>query len=107
MGLTPANVPDIVQGMGRTLICYACGSGQEPFARAFLKAGYKAYIAPSGEGVYGNAGALFVIGFFYHLLTTTRLNDKPTCHTEEGAVALAAEFDANTPRGTRPFHYYS
>ena len=107
VSLTPANIPDIVRGMGRTLICYACGSGREPFARAFLEAGYKAYIAPIGSGVYGNAAVLFVLGLFYHLLTASRLDDEPTCHTDHEAVSLAAEFDANTPRGTRPFRYYS
>ncbi len=107
LGLTPANIPDMAQGMGRTLICYACGSGREPFAQAFLKAGYKAYIAPRGDGVYGNAGVLFIIGLFYHLMTATRIGDEPTCHTDQEAVALAAALDANTPRGTCAFHYYS
>lgn len=92
--------------MGRTLNCLACGSGQESFAQAFFQAGYKAYIAPRGDGAYANAGVLFVLGFFYHLLTAARLGDNPTNYTNQEAVALAATIDADYTRGTRAFHYH-
>jgi len=107
LDLTPANIPDYVKGMGRTLVCVACGAGQESFAQAFLKAGYKGYIAPQGNYINANAAMLFVIAFFYHLLTESRIEDEPTHHTDQEAVALASALDADYPRGTRTFHYYS
>ncbi len=106
-GLTPANIPAIVGGNGRTLICYACGAGGEAFAQAFLNAGCRAYIAAGGRGAYANAAVLFVIGFFYHLVTATRIDDEPTSHTDAEAVLLASAMDADYPRGTRAFHYFS
>ena len=105
--LTPASIPDYVKGLGRTLICVACGAGQEAFAQAFLKAGYKGYIAPQGDYINANAAMVFVIAFFYHLLTESRIEDEPTNHTDQQAVALASALDADYPRGTRTFHYYS
>lgn len=107
LGLTPANIPDSVKGMGRTLVCVGCGAGQEPFAPAFLKAGYKGYIAPQGDYINANAAMMFVIGFFYHLLTESRIEDEPNHYTDQEAVALASALDGDYPRGTRIFHYYS
>lgn len=107
LDLTPTNIPEYVKGMGRTLVCVACGAGQEPFAQAFLKAGYKGYIAPQGNYINANAAMVFVIAFFYHLLTESRIEDEPTSHTDQEAVALASALDADYPRGTRIFHYYS
>lgn len=104
--LTPANIPEYVNGKGRTLICLSCGGGQEAFAEAFFKAGFAGYIASQGDGIYANAAILFVIGFFYHLLTESRIGDAPTHHTDREAVALASALDADYPRGTRTFHYY-
>ena len=106
LGLTPANIPEYVKGMGRTLVCVACGAGQEPFAQAFLKAGYTGYIAPQGNYINANAAMVFVVAFFYHLLTESRIEDEPTRYTDQEAVALAAALDADYPRGTRVFHYY-
>lgn len=105
--LTPANIPEYVNGKGRTLICLSCGAGQEAFAEAFLKAGFAGYIASQGDGSYANAAILFVIAFFYHLLTESRIDDAPTYYTDREAVALASALDADYPRGTRTFHYYS
>ncbi len=108
VGLTPANIPDLVRGMGRTLICLGCGAGRESFAQAFLKAGYRAYIAPEGNYVNANAAMLFVIGFFYHLLTEGRLEDRRVGLTDQDSVTLASVLDADYhPCGTRAFHYYS
>jgi len=104
LDLTPANIPEYVKGMGRTLVCLACGAGQESFAQAFLKAGYKGYIAPQGNYINANAAMLFVIAFFYHLLTESRIEDEPTRYTDQEAVALASALDADYPRGTRIFH---
>ena len=106
ISLTPANIPDYFSGNGRTLISIACGSGQEVFAQAFLQAGFKAYIAPR-PAAHINSIILFVIGFFYHLLAATRLEDEPLHHTHQEAVALAAQADADYTQGTRAFHYYS
>lgn len=107
INLTPANIPDYFVGNGRTIICIACGSGQDQFAQAFLEAGYKAYIAPQGGGVHVNSAVLFIIGFFYHLMAATRLDDQPFQHTDLEAVALAAQADADFAQGTRTFHLYS
>ncbi len=106
LGLTPANIPDCVQGMGRTLICVGCGAGQEEFAQAFLKAGFKGYIAPQADYINANAAMMFVISFFYHLLAESRIEDAPVKYTDQEAVALASALDANYPRGTRIFRYY-
>ena len=107
VSLTPANIPEYVNGKGRTLICLSCGAGQETFAEAFLKAGFAGYIASQGNYIYANAAMLFVITFFYHLLTESRIDDAPTYYTDREAVALASALDADYPRGTRTFHYYS
>jgi len=106
VGLTPANIPDCVQGMGRTLICIGCGAGQEELAQAFLKAGFKGYIAPQANYINANAGMMFVISFFYHLLAESRIEDAPVKYTDQEAVALASVLDADFPRGTRLFSYY-
>ena len=104
--LTPENIPDYVRGKGRVLICGACSAGTETLAQAFFTAGYKAYIA-SGAAVYGLAGILFEIGFFYHLMSVTRIDQALTNCTEQEAVMLAARMDAKDPRGTLPFRYFS
>ena len=105
--LTPANIPDHFRGQGRTLICIGCGSGQEAFAQAFLRAGFRAYIAPRGSGTHTNATLLFIAGFFYHLLAATRVYDEPLPHTDQEAVLLAAQADPEYTRGTRTYHFYS
>lgn len=107
INLTPANISDYFSGNGRTLLSIACGSGKELLAKAFLQADFKAYIAPGGAGVHTNSTILFVIGFFYHLLAATRLEDEPLHHTHQEAVSLAAQSDADYTQGTRAFHYYS
>ena len=104
-GLTPANIPQCVQGKGRTIISIACGSGQEDFAQAFLAAGCHAYIAPQGDYVDSNASVLFVAGFFYHLLAEAR-GSQPKTYTIEEAVQRAAAMDADCTQGTRLFRYY-
>ncbi len=105
--LTPTSIPEIVSGKGRTLICLGCGAGQEPFGQAFLTAGFKDYIAPQGDYINANAAMIFVIAFFYHLLTESRIDDEPTAHTNQEAVALASALDGDYPRGTQMFRYYS
>ena len=105
--MTPANIPEYVNGKGSTLICLSCGAGQEAFAEAFLKAGFAGYIAAEGNDIYANAAMLCVIAFSYHLLTARRLDDAPTYYTDREAAALASALDADYPRGTRTFHYYS
>ena len=107
VGLTPTSIPVYLSGGGRTLICIACGSGQDSFAHAFVKAGYKAYIAPRGGGVHINAAVLFIVGFFYHLMAANRLDDEPLQHTDQEAAVLASQADVNYTHGTLAFHYYS
>jgi hypothetical protein len=104
--LTADNIPDHVRGRGRTLLCVACAAGQETLAQAFFMAGYRAYIA-SSQSVLGWAGILFVIGFFYHLITANRIDDAPTSYTDAEAVSLASRMDAQCARGTLPFRYFT
>lgn len=107
VNLTPANIPEYVNGKGRTLICLSCGAGQEAFAEAFFKAGFTGYIAAQGNYISANAAMLFVIAFFYHLLTESRIDDEPTHYTDQEAVTRASALDIDYPRGTQVFHYYS
>ncbi len=69
--LTPANIPQYVKLKDRTVIALGCGNGREPLAKAFLKAGCRAY-AGAIKPVDQDSTALFAIAFFYHLLTHDR-----------------------------------
>lgn len=102
--LTPANIPNIVNLKGRTVISLGCGAGRRPFADAFLKSGCKAYIAADGE-VNNDAYFLFPVAFFYHLLSP----EHPAageCSDRE-AVERAASMDKLCKEGTHVFRYYT
>jgi hypothetical protein len=101
--LTPANVPDYVSLAGRTILSGGCSSGREPLARAFLESGCRAYIGPA-EDVDQDAGALFSIGFFYHLLSRDR--DPEVGCTDREAAERASRFDTHARSGTHLFRYY-
>lgn len=103
--LTPEDIPEYVENPKGTLICTACGSGDQAWANSFLDVGYKAYIAPAGNYVDGNSGILFVTSFFYHLMMPTR---DYTNHvfTPQQAVEAASRADAHYKYGTRLFQYF-
>lgn len=101
--LTPADIRALVKLPGRTVISMGCMSGREPIAKAFLDTGCKAYIAPV-RPVDQDSDALFVIGFFYHLLSQER--DPSMACTEEEAVRRAASIDMDFKEGTHVFRYY-
>lgn len=103
--LTPANIPQYIKDAQGTFISLACGSGREPFAKAFLESGYKSYIAPVLRSYNGDAAVLFTIGLFYHLLASDRDFDKRT-YTDKEAVERAAALDSDFELGTRVFRYY-
>jgi hypothetical protein len=101
--LTPADIRALVKLPGRTVISMGCMSGREPIAKAFLDSGCKAYIAPI-TAVDQDADALFVIGFFYHLLFEER--DARLSCTEQQAVVRAASIDTDFKEGTHVFRYW-
>jgi hypothetical protein len=72
-------------------------------ARAFVASGCRAYIGPI-EDVDQDAGAVFTLGFVYHLLSRDR-DPKIGC-TDREAVERASRFDTNARAGTHLFRYY-
>jgi len=101
--LTPSNVPHYVSLAGRTVVSGGCSSGREPLARAFLESGCRAYLGPIDD-VDQDAGALFIIGFFYHLLSRDR--DSEVHCTDREAAERASRFDSLARSGTHLFRYY-
>lgn len=104
--LTPENIPQYVQGSGRTFLSIACGSGHEDFAAAFLKAGCDAFIAPQGASVDSNAAVLFTAGFFYFLMAEVRDSGRIS-YSDTEAVQRASAIDPDYTYGTRPFCCYT
>jgi len=103
LALTPGNIPELVKLPRRKVLALGCGSGREPFARAFLASGCSAYIGPVAP-VDQDATALFAIALFYHLLREDR--DSVPCDDRE-AVALAAAVDTLSKEGTHVFRHYA
>lgn len=102
--LNPSNVQDLVKLEGKTVITLGCRTGTAALANAFLNSGCKAYIGPDGE-VNGEAVVMFTIGFFYHLLSSTRPK-AGSCNAEE-AVKRAGITDTYSSEGTHVFRYYT
>lgn len=100
--LTPSNISQYVKNPKGILICV--GSG-EVWAKAFLEAGYKGYIAPSQEDLAWNSYILFVTGFFYYLLAHS-LDYTDRIFTLQESVAEAALMDKHYEFGTKLFRYY-
>lgn len=69
-----AEVGQVAQLPGRTVVSLGCGTGTEPLATAFLKSGCEAYVAPTG-GVEANAAMLFAIHLFYFLAAKQSLSE--------------------------------
>ena len=62
--LTPDNINRYFQLNCREVICTACNSGTQEYARAFYEAGATDYVAPEGYP-YGKATLLFLLNFIY------------------------------------------
>jgi hypothetical protein len=101
--LTPSNVSQYVKNPKGTLICGATSG--EHWAEAFLKIGYKAYIAPTQPDLACNSYTLFLIGFFYHLLMHTLDYTEQKFTPQESAIA-ASLIDRHYEYGTKLFKYY-
>ena len=74
--LTPAKIAEYVQNRDGTLLSTACGSGREPLAEAFLKSGYRSYIAPvhpdDPEEIYVDLDSSLVFFTKFFLLSDGR-----------------------------------
>lgn len=101
--LTPTNIPQVVVWPGKKVLFCGCGSGRRLFAQAFLQAGCESYIGCVGE-VDSDAGIMFVLSYFYHLLSEDR-GDTPV--SDRQAFQRAAAFDAQSASGTSRFRYFA
>lgn len=104
--LTPENVPELVKLPGRTVIAMGCTYGREELAKAFIDTGCRAYIASGADGTHidQDSNILFVIAFFYHLLSSSR--DPHAIRTDKQAVEKAAVIDTEFKEGTHLYRYY-
>jgi hypothetical protein len=102
--LTPDNIAEYVKNSGGTFMTTACESGSEEFAKAFLDAGYQAFIAPE-VAVDIISSVMFICGFFCNMLAHERDIHKAT-YTEGEAVERAAAIQP-FPDGTAAFRYFS
>ena len=102
--LMPETIGEYVKNPSGTFITTACESGREAFAKAFLAAGYRAFIAPE-VAVDVTSAALFICGFFCNMLAHERDIHKET-YTEREAVERAAAIQP-FPDGTAAFRYFS
>ena len=101
--LTPDNIGEYVKNAGGMFITTACDSGCEEFAKAFLDAGYRAFIAPC-VAVDLSSAVMFICGFFCNTLAHDRDIHKAT-YTEREAVERAAAIKP-FPDGTAAFRYF-
>ena len=104
--LTPTNIAEHVQNRDGTLISIACGSGRAPLADAFLKSGYRSYIAPTETFSNTDSALVFVVNLFYHLMAEDR-DYATTTYTEQEAVEKAAQLDPDFIYGTKLFRCYT
>ncbi|SDC90843.1 hypothetical protein SAMN05421663_10551 [Terribacillus halophilus] len=75
----------VVEGLN--VIGCGCTLGKDSLAKAFLKKGCKAYIAPD-DYIDGNANLMFVLTFFYELISNRR--------SQEDAFQIARSIDSET-----------
>ncbi len=64
--LSAAELAHDVNLAGKRIVSLGCETGTEALARAFLRGGCEAYVAPT-DGVEANAAMLFAIHLFYFL----------------------------------------
>ena len=102
---TPSWVAAHVRHGQGTLVSLACGSGREPLARAFLEAGYTAYVGPTEPYIDYDSSLVFAINWF-HLLLSEDWDYGPGAHTEREALTAASAVDGDWPYGTRAFALY-
>ena len=111
--LTPAKISEYVQSREGALLSTACGSGREPIAEAFLKSGYRAYIAPvhpdEPEEIYVDldSSLVFFTSFFYYLMDGVDRDYSTTVYTEQEAAEKAAQLDPHFRFGTKIFRRYT
>ena len=103
VNLTPSNLGEYIKNPKGTLIC-AATSGKY-WAEAFIKAGYKAYIAPNKADTACNSYTLFLTGFFYYLLMHS-LDYTDKKFSPQESVTKAALMDRDYEYGTQLFEYY-
>ena len=101
--LTPDNIGEYVKNASGTFMTTACESGRGVFAKAFLDAGYRAFIAPE-VAVDVTSSAMFICSFFCNMLAHERDIHKAT-YTEREAVERAAAIQP-FPDGTAAFRYF-
>ena len=102
--VTPKNLRSVAHLPGKCVIWSGCGSGRRAFAEAFLSSGCRSYIGFTGEAD-SDAGTLFTLGFFYHLLAHDR--DPQFDCTEQEAFERAARIDVWSRRGTHRVRYHT
>jgi hypothetical protein len=107
--LTPDFVREKVTLAGRGIISMGCGTGRQELAQAFLHTGCRAFLGPDDLGpedvhIDQDADTLFVITFFYHLLSGVR---SPAHFRDEAeAVQRAVAADSDLREGTHLYRYY-
>ena len=104
--LTPDNIPKYVNGPSGTLISFACGGGRGALPRAFLAAGYDAYVGADADYIDADACLLFATGLFYCLLAEER-DSGTRAYTLPEAVEQASKMDPGYYAGTRVFRCWS
>lgn len=98
LDLTPESIPQIVTNARGILVTNACGGGDDRLAKAFLTAGFDAYIANAERHVDFASGLLFLLGLFYFLIVGEH-EYAPTFTLAE-AVERAKDLHADWQHGT-------
>lgn len=105
LALRPSSIPQLLHNFQGSILSLACGSGREPFGKAFLETGCQTYIAPDELYFSRDSAMLFAVGFFYHLRAEERDFDRAKLGVAEAAV-LAQQLDPRFSRGTKAFRVY-
>jgi hypothetical protein len=103
--LRPSNIPELIHNFKGNILPLGCGSGREPFGKAFLEAGCQTYIAPEELFFSRDSAMLFAISFFYHLLAEDRDFDRAKLEVAD-VFKLAQQSDPRFSMGTLRFRYY-
>lgn len=84
--MTPDEVGRCASLDGKTVVSLGCHTGSQSFADAFLSAGARAYVAPSGAP-YGNTAVLFATHLCYELHNKEPLKE---------AIQIASSYNADS-----------